>query len=240
MRRPRYVRDTLDLFHQRASNGVEPHLPQHSGSLTLAHTVAKSSSIFIAIIWCSMQAPQTDISKRRQITLAACVCLTFWLCWNISGIGGARIDVDGISKATMPSCKHLPEDHGTLVILRTGATEIADRIPAHISTSLRCLPQHIIFSDYAETFHGERVLDALELVDPDIVANNHDFELYRRLKQHGRAVLAQSELSDNRSKTPSSTGHVEIPGWKLDKWKFVPMVNRTFYECPDMKWYVFA
>jgi hypothetical protein len=140
----------------------------------------------------------------------------------------------------MPSCEHLPEDHGTLVILRTGATEIADRIPAHISTSLRCLPQHIIFSDYAETFHGERVLDALELVDPDIVANNHDFELYRRLKQHGRAVLAQSELSDNRSKTPSSTGHVEIPGWKLDKWKFVPMVNRTFYECPDMKWYVFA
>jgi hypothetical protein len=55
----------------------------------------------------------------------------------------------------------LAEDHETLLILRTGATKIADRVPTHISTSLRCFVHHIIFSDYAETFQGKRVLDAL-------------------------------------------------------------------------------
>jgi hypothetical protein len=97
-----------------------------------------------------------------------------------------------------------------------------------------------MFSDYAETFHGERVLDALELVDPDIVANNPGSELSRCVKQYGRAALSQNKLSGNMSQAPSGTGYAEIPGWKLDKWKFVPMVNRTFYEYPDMKWYVFA
>jgi hypothetical protein len=164
----------------------------------------------------------------------------FWLYWNISSIYITPPGVVDLSKAALPSCKYAAEDHDTLFILRTGATEIADRIPAHISTSLRCFTQHVIFSDYAETFHGESVLDALEFVDPEIVANNRDFELYRRVKQYGRDLLSQSELSGNRSQAPSGTGHTEIPGWKLDKWKFVPMVNRTFYDYPDMKWYVFA
>ena len=134
----------------------------------------------------------------------------------------------------------MTEDNETLFILRTRTTNIADRIPSHVSTSLHCT-QHVIFSYYAYTFLCDIVIYALELVDPDIVANNRDFDLYRRVKQHGRAVLSQSELSGNLSQAPTSgTGHEEIPGWKLDKWKFVPMVNRTLYEYPDMKWYVFA
>lgn len=195
----------------------------------------------MAILWYLLQASQKEMSKRTRIISVACLFLgvSVWLFWNTSSTDVTLPSVAGISKAVLPPCKHLAEIHETLFILRTSATEIADRIPTHISTSLRCT-QHVIFSDYAETFLGERVLDALESVDPDIVANNSDFELYRRLKQHGRAVLAQSELSGNRSQTPSGTGHTEIPGWKLDKWKFVPMVNRTFYEYPDMKWYVFA
>jgi len=191
-------------------------------------------------LWSSMQAPQNGMSKSRRIVLAACICLSFWLFWHIASIDIALPTYGGISKAVQHSCKHLAEDQGTLFILRTGVTEIVERLPTHISTSLQCSTQHVIFSDYAENFLGERVLDALEFVDPDIVANNSDFELYRRVKQHGRAVLSQGELSGNRSQTPSGTGHTEIPGWKLDKWKFVPMVNRTFYEYPDMKWYVFA
>jgi hypothetical protein len=195
----------------------------------------------MAALWYSTQALQKEMPKRKQIVLAACICLSFWLFWNISSINIALPGVGGISKADLPSCKQLAtEAHETLFILRTGATEIADRIPTHLSTSLRCFPQHVIFSDYAETFLGERVFDALEFVAPDIVANNSDFELYRRVKQYGRAGLDQSELSGNGSQAKSGTGHTEIPGWKLDKWKFVPMVNRTLYEYPDMKWYVFA
>lgn len=179
-----------------------------------------------------MQASQKEISKGKRIVLAACICLSLWLLWSISSIDIALPGVGWISKTAQPSCEYLAEDHETLFILRTGATEIAERVPTHFSTSLRCFPQHVIFSDYAETFLGERVLDALEHVDPDIVANNSDFELYRRVKQYGRAGLHQSELSGNRSQAPSGTGHTEIPGWKLDKGEFVPMVNRTLYEYP--------
>jgi hypothetical protein len=180
------------------------------------------------------------MSKSKRTVLAACICtcLSFLLFWNISSVDIALPGV--IPKAVLPSCKHLAEDHETLFILRTGATEIADRSSAHISISLHCTT-HVIFSDHAETFLGERVLDALGLVDPDIVAHNHEFELYRRVRQYGRAILSQSELSGNRSQVPpSDTGNEQIPAWKLDKWKFVPMVNRTLYEYPDMKWYVFA
>lgn len=171
----------------------------------------------MALIWQSMQPPQKGMSKRRAIVLTACICLTFWIFWNISSLDIALPSIGGISQAALPSCKHSAEDHETLLILRTGATDIADRIPTHISTSLRCFKHHVIFSDYAETFLGERVLDALESVDPDILANNPDFDLYRRVKQHGRAALAQSELSGNQSQVPSGSGHTEIPGWKLDK-----------------------
>lgn len=137
------------------------------------------------------------------------------------------------------ACEDLPGADDTLLILRTGATEIADRLPAHISTTFRCFPHHIVFSDYEETFLGERVIDALEFTDPDIQAHNDDFDLYRRLKAKGREGLIESELSGSESQTLSDSGHNEIPGWKLDKWKFVPMVNRTLYEYPHMKWYVF-
>lgn len=92
-----------------------------------------------------MQAANQSALQKLQ---ALRICLTFWLCWNISNLDIVLPGVGGISKAGLPPCKHLSEDHETLLILRTGATEIADRIPAHISTSLRCVTQHVIFSDY--------------------------------------------------------------------------------------------
>jgi hypothetical protein len=136
-------------------------------------------------------------------------------------------------------CFSLPGGNETLVVLRTGSTEIQDRLPIHTSTSFRCYPHHLIFSDYEEDFLGEHILDALDSVDPNIVAHHQDFELYRRLKQNGRAALAATELSGSNVNAEGATGHVDNPGWKLDKWKFLPMLNRTLFEYPDMKWYLF-
>ena len=190
--------------------------------------------------WHTMLAPQKAMLKSRGLLLAACLCLTLWLFWSHSTADVALPSPGGTRKAVLPPCRHLVDDHETLLVLRTGATEIADRIPTHIGTTLRCYPNHVIFSDYAETLLGERVLDALESVDPVIIANNKDFEVYRRLKEHDRTALAQSELSGNDTWAPGGSGHEEVAGWKLDKWKFLPMVNQTLYEYPNMKWYIFA
>jgi len=97
----------------------------------------------------------------------------------------------------------------------------------------------MIFSDYEEIYNNETIFDALESVSPDILANHEDFALHRRLKQDGRAALDRSELSGSDSVLSNPNGNANNPGWKLDKWKFLPMVNRTLFEHPDMKWYVF-
>jgi hypothetical protein len=79
-----------------------------------------------------------------------------------------------------------------------------------------------------------------EPVSTDILERHPDFELHRRLKRSGRSTLETSELSGVDSETIMLSGKLENPGWKLDKRKFLPMINRTFHDYPDMKWYVFV
>lgn len=137
-------------------------------------------------------------------------------------------------------CWTLPGADSTLVILKTGSTELEAKLPVHLSTTLQCIPHSLLFSDAAEVFRGRTVLDALESVSPSLKDTNPDFELCRTLREHGRAALDQKNgLTSNGTFEESWTGHQENPGWKIDKWKFLPMVNRTYHEYPNMKWYVF-
>jgi hypothetical protein len=144
------------------------------------------------------------------------------------------------TKTTELPCHQLPGANETVVILRTGSTEIADKLPVHLSTTLKCYPNHLIFSDHEETFHGETVIDALASVSPGILETHPDFELHRRLRRSGRSTLEASELSGVDSEIVMMAGKTDDPGWKLDKWKFLPMVERTLHEYPDSKWYVFV
>lgn len=141
---------------------------------------------------------------------------------------------------TLP-CRSLPGAEDVVVILKTGSTELQDKLPVHLNTTLRCYPNYLLFSDYEESFHGEHIYDALEFTTPSMREQNPDFELWRRLqKGGGRSALKPSELSGPISRPNSAMGKPENPGWKLDKWKFLPMVNRTLSEYPDKKWYVFV
>jgi hypothetical protein len=57
------------------------------------------------------------------------------------------------------------------------------------------------------------VLDALENVDSYLKEENPDFELWRRLKQEGRSVLQQDELSGQSIWLDLGTGKAKNPGW---------------------------
>ena len=140
-------------------------------------------------------------------------------------------------------CRSLKGANETLVVMRTGSTELEAKLSVHLDTVLRCFPKVLLFSDAAEVFNGHTVLDALESVSSTVKETNADFELYNRLRG-GRNALVPDELHGlpNETLHESWSGHTENPGWKLDKWKFLPMVNRTFAEYPDtagIKWYVF-
>ena len=137
-------------------------------------------------------------------------------------------------------CRSLPGAEDVLMVLKTGSTELQDKLPIHLTTTLRCYPNYVIFSDYEEDYHGEHILDALDNVDPQLKKDHPDFELWRRLQSAGgRSALKPSERSGPISRPQGNTGKPSNPGWKLDKWKFLPMMNRTLVEYPEMKWYVF-
>ena len=55
-----------------------------------------------------------------------------------------------------------------------------------------------------------------------------------------RSVLKPAELSGSFTSSQRGTGKPSNSGWQLDRWKFLPMLNRTLYERPSEKWYVFV
>jgi len=55
----------------------------------------------------------------------------------------------------------------------------------HISTTLQCYRNHLVFSDYDEKYHGQEIVVALSSVTKQILDEHPDFELHRRLKQLG-------------------------------------------------------
>lgn len=127
-----------------------------------------------------------------------------------------------------------------LVVLRTGATESREKVPVHFKTTLRCVPNFVVFSDMDEEIEGHAVHDVLEGVSENTKNTHDDFKLYRHLQEHGRKGLADQKVITTQS--GSSKGdylNTENEGWKLDKWKFLPMVDRAFQQMPTAKWYVF-
>jgi hypothetical protein len=185
-------------------------------------------------------------SKRTRVRVAfASALAASYLLWSI-----ARLRFDDTSRPSLQPdqplpqmqlpCRSLPGTDEVLIILRSGSTELNDRLAIHLSTSVRCFPNYLIFSDLEENYGEEHILDALADVDPGIVKENPDFELYRRLQKGGRISLTPSELAGPPDTFASLSGKTDNPGWKLDKWKFLPMVNKTLHERPNMKWYVFV
>jgi hypothetical protein len=134
-------------------------------------------------------------------------------------------------------CKHLPGEDDVLVIVRTGATEALEKLPIHFTTILGCIPHFVVYSDFEETIAGHQVYDAFDEVNATIKEQNPDFELYNRLKQNGRDALLASDLATS---SHGNTGNLGNPGWRLDKWKFLPLVDKALRIRPSAKWYVFV
>lgn len=180
--------------------------------------------------------------RRRSLVTSVLVIGSLLLCLRLlfSSVIPQPREQQNPTTQKSTNCSQLPGANETLVILKTGSTELQDKLPVHFHTTLLCYPHYLIFSDFEETYEGHHIIDALDFVDSEIKENNSDFELWRRLQEHGRAALAADELSGPESKVSPMTGKRSNPGWKLDKWKFLPMVNRTLEMYPEMKWYIFV
>ena len=63
-------------------------------------------------------------------------------------------------------CQLLPGANDAVVIMKTGVTELQDRLPVHLDTTLTCPPNYVIFSDHEELYRGKwEIRDVLASVN---------------------------------------------------------------------------
>ncbi|KAJ8132759.1 hypothetical protein O1611_g866 [Lasiodiplodia mahajangana] len=135
-------------------------------------------------------------------------------------------------------CVSLQELGNIFVIIRTGFSEVHQKLQPLINTSLPCLPHYGIWSDLEETYAGQHIDNALDEIDPGLIASHSDFAYYRRLQEHGRDGFSAEELASWKQAPNTDRGR-DTPGWKLDKWKFLPLAKKAYSQHPTSPWYMF-
>lgn len=68
--------------------------------------------------------------------------------------------------------------------MKTGATEAFAKLPEHLLTLSRCVPNLMIFSDLEQDIGTFHIYDAPSEVSDKYKNNNEDFELYHTLQQY--------------------------------------------------------
>ncbi|KAI9800986.1 MAG: hypothetical protein M1825_003520 [Sarcosagium campestre] len=126
-------------------------------------------------------------------------------------------------------CDAVPDPGDILMVIKTGATEAYEKLPVQLMTTLKCSKDFLIFSNMDQYIGPYHLRDALADVPPSLKANNNDFELYEKLQEYQASGRDPRELK----------GYGGDGGWRLDKYKFLPMIEQTYRLRPDKNWYVF-
>lgn len=105
------------------------------------------------------------------------------------------------------------------IVLKIGSTEPPDRLESQISTVSRCISNLLVVSDRDQKLGPHHVYDILADLPPSYMVNNTDFDVY-----HGAPITGPDKAA---------------PGWRLDRYKFLPMVEHAYQTNPAADWFVF-
>jgi hypothetical protein len=136
---------------------------------------------------------------------------------------GGMAFILGISSTSLNSCTGYGYAINIVVSVKTGATEARERIPKLMSTSLRCIPNAVIFSDLTQDIEKYHLIDALDTVSPKTISTNPDFNFYIRQKDLWKSsgdISSLKEIATSKDKS-------DIAAWMLDKYKFLHILERT-------------
>lgn len=116
-------------------------------------------------------------------------------------------------------------------VLKTGHGEKRVKIEAQLNSSSACFSNEdlLIFSDLDETILGRPVIDILADLPPSFRVDNPDFDNY----------LTMQAMRRNGTLDVDEAATAAINGWILDRFKFLPMVERAWAMRPGRDWYVF-
>ena len=81
-------------------------------------------------------------SQNRKVVRSLAIGLTLLALWLYAPVPFKRYDE--------LRCRSLPGSEDTLVIMKTGVTELEDRMPPHFENDLKCPPTTLVFSDHKE------------------------------------------------------------------------------------------
>ncbi|KAJ5166221.1 uncharacterized protein N7482_005002 [Penicillium canariense] len=126
-------------------------------------------------------------------------------------------------------CRQLLGADDILVIVKTGATALRERLPVHFQTTLQCTQHYVVYSDMEEEFEGHHIHDVLSGVSAEMKKSAPEFKFYR-------------DLHENRDRVTEfmrEDASVQRKAWRLDKWKFLPIVERALQAKPNAKWFMF-
>lgn len=134
-------------------------------------------------------------------------------------------------KSTEQLCESFPQHLLRTIqpVLKMGHGENRTKIESQLESVSACIDNLIIFSDLDEKIQNHTVYDILADLPASYQVDNADFDNYLHMK----------ELRKNGSLDVDAAATKEINGWILDKYKFLPMVERAWAMRPRRKWYVF-
>lgn len=131
-----------------------------------------------------------------------------------------------VNVSTLSDCQGFPATPFTediQVTLKTGGAVSEDRLRSHVDSVTACIPNLLVVSDMDQAigmWHSHDVL-----ADLAYVMSSEDLQVYQR----------QREDYFYRGKKLNPTSQ----GWKLDRYKFLSMVEYAYAQNPNAKWYIF-
>jgi len=124
------------------------------------------------------------------------------------------------------NCSTLPGASDVVLVMKTGASEIKEKLPVHFETTFRCTPNFMVFSDMAQTFQGLEIHDSLDELPLHLDNSSRELKYYRSLQDHHQRGEDVSGLDKDAA-------------WNLDKFKNIPILQKAVHKYPDAKWFVF-
>ena len=129
-------------------------------------------------------------------------------------------------------CNPLAVPSDTVIIVKTGANELYEKLPTQLLTSLHCYDDEdlLFFSDLEQNLGLYTIHDALDNVTESVKINNQHFDYYRTMQQYHK---------DGQSVNTIVREQTREAAWNLDKYKFLHMLEKSWKLRPNRKWYVY-
>jgi hypothetical protein len=109
------------------------------------------------------------------------------------------------------------------VVLKVSSSD-SSATKAHLSTVTSCISNLLIVSDREDRLGDRRVIDILAELPKSYEVNNLDFQAY--VDQKKAHIEGETVKESQRS-------------FKLDRFKYLPMVDKAYTTKPKAKWFVF-